>query len=459
VPEAYTFTLKGEGLSEARHNLRTPINHILGYGEMLMEDAEDQGKTQLLSALRQILDDGKAALAIINAALTPATNEVAEPELFALRDALLVPVNLILERIRHCDPDCSSADADKIRTAAERLLTMATEIVSPNGSVSHAPAVVPAFQSAAAPLSGAAPAPETKPWPEHEPEKPRPGPQAHLLVVDDNETNRDVLSRRLEREGYRISCAENGRQALEMVRETSFDLVLLDIMMPEIDGYQVLSRMKADPALHDIPVIMISALDEIRSVVRCIEMGAEDYLNKPFDPVLLRARVGATIEKKRLRDEQQRKTREIERAMEEAETRRRESESLLRNILPAQIAAHPFPREGLLRMRAPWPGEYQGRQGPRHVLRQGHSAQADRRPHAADTPCLRPPLSNLFPEKPAGLSDIPVEARKSERDWATDGHGWTRISTNLFHCLFRVCLDCDCFASEDVKFRTRRLLA
>src|SRR5437773_8068926 len=88
-----------------------------------------------------------------------------------------------------------------------------------------------------------------------------------------------------------------------MAPAENFDLVLLDIMMPEIDGYQVLGRMKAEPALRDIPVIMISALDEIQSVVRCIEMGAEDYLGKPFDPVLLRARIGASVEKKRLRDQ------------------------------------------------------------------------------------------------------------------------------------------------------------
>src|SRR5260370_7562669 len=123
-----------------------------------------------------------------------------------------------------------------------------------------------------------------------------------------------------------------------MVRAASYDLVLLDIMMPEIDGYQVLSQMKADRGLGDIPVIVISALDRINSVVRCIETGAEDYLNKPFDPVLLRARIGACLEKKRVRDEQKRKTCELELAIEEAETQRRESESLLRNILPAQIA-------------------------------------------------------------------------------------------------------------------------
>jgi adenylate cyclase len=328
------FTLKGESLSQARHNLRTPINHILGYGEMLMEDAEDQGRAAASASIRQMLDDGKTALAIINEALTPATNEVAEPDLIALRNALLVPVNQIRERLRHCDPQGIYPDAVRIRLAAERLLTMATELVTPNGSDSQITAESIA-STPAAPTPGST---YVEPHAEPDPEKPKTGPQAHLLVVDDNEANRDVLSRRLEREGYRVSCAGNGRQALTMVRETGFDLVLLDIMMPEIDGYQVLKEMKADPALRDIPVIMISALDETRSVVRCIETGAEDYLNKPFDPVLLRARIGASLEKKRLRDEQKRKTRELERAIEEAETQRRESESLLRNILPIQIA-------------------------------------------------------------------------------------------------------------------------
>ncbi|PYJ65303.1 MAG: adenylate/guanylate cyclase domain-containing response regulator, partial [Verrucomicrobia bacterium] len=96
--------------------------------------------------------------------------------------------------------------------------------------------------------------------------------------------------------------AENGCEALEMIKEQPFDLVLLDIMMPEMDGYQVLRQLKSDPTLREIPVIVLSALGEIESVVKCIEMGAEDYLPKPFDPVLLRARVSACLEKKRLRD-------------------------------------------------------------------------------------------------------------------------------------------------------------
>ena len=116
--------------------------------------------------------------------------------------------------------------------------------------------------------------------------------EATLLVVDDNEDNRYTLTRRLTREGYtQLTTAANGREALEVLQRQPFDLVLLDIMMPEVNGYEVLERMKADAQLRHIPVIMISAVDEIDSVVRCIELGAEDYLAKPFNPTLLRARV------------------------------------------------------------------------------------------------------------------------------------------------------------------------
>jgi adenylate cyclase len=125
-----------------------------------------------------------------------------------------------------------------------------------------------------------------------------------LLVVDDNKVNRILLSRGLEGDGHTVETAENGRQALEKLRLGSFDLVLLDIEMPEMDGYQVLERCLQDDELRNIPIIMTSSLDEIQSVVKCVELGAEDYLNKPVNPILLRARVNASLEKKRLRDQQ-----------------------------------------------------------------------------------------------------------------------------------------------------------
>jgi len=125
-----------------------------------------------------------------------------------------------------------------------------------------------------------------------------------LLVVDDNKVNRILLARGLEGYGHKVETAENGKQALEKLRSDSFDLVLLDIEMPEMNGYQVLETCLQDSELRHIPIIMTSSLDEIDSVVKCVELGAEDYLNKPVNPVLLRARVNASLEKKRLRDEQ-----------------------------------------------------------------------------------------------------------------------------------------------------------
>ena len=130
------------------------------------------------------------------------------------------------------------------------------------------------------------------------------GPTGTLLVVDDNRVNRLLLGRALEQLGHSVTFAENGRQALEALRQRPVDLILLDIEMPEMDGYQVLDALRSDPHLRDIPVVMMSSVEEVDSVARCIEMGAEDYLFKPVNPVLLRARIGASLEKKRLRDRQ-----------------------------------------------------------------------------------------------------------------------------------------------------------
>jgi DNA-binding response OmpR family regulator len=142
--------------------------------------------------------------------------------------------------------------------------------------------------------------------------------EATLLVVDDIEDNRFALSRRLARHGYlNVTTAADGRQALELLKSRPFDLVLLDIMMPNVNGYEVLAAMKASERLRHIPVIMISAVDEIDSVIRCIELGAQDYLPKPFNPTLLRARVEACLERKRLHDQVTARTGELTESLEQ----------------------------------------------------------------------------------------------------------------------------------------------
>ena len=125
---------------------------------------------------------------------------------------------------------------------------------------------------------------------------------ASVLVVDDDPVNRMLLSKSLERDGHRVTTAEDGREAWERLQREPFDVVLLDVLMPELDGCQVLERIEGDTRLRHLPVIMISALDELETVVRCIELGAQDYLPKPFNPVLLRARVNAGLTKKRLHE-------------------------------------------------------------------------------------------------------------------------------------------------------------
>ena len=155
--------------------------------------------------------------------------------------------------------------------------------------------------------------------------------QGRVLVVDDNEANRDLLARRVRRQGHTVTVAEDGVRALELMGQEPFDLVLLDIMMPKMNGYQVLEHLKHDPNLRHIPVIVISAVDDIKSVVECIELGAEDYLPKPFNAVLLAARISNCLEKKRLRDQEQF-------YLEQLHAEKERAEHLLLNILPKPIA-------------------------------------------------------------------------------------------------------------------------
>jgi adenylate cyclase len=155
--------------------------------------------------------------------------------------------------------------------------------------------------------------------------------QGRVLVVDDHEDIRELLAFQIKMEGHTVAVAENGCQALDLMREQQFDLVLLDISMPRMNGYEVLEYLRNDPTLRHIPVVVISALDDLESIVRCIKLGAEDYLYKPFNSVLLKARVDSCLEKKWLRDQEQAYLKQLEAEQEK-------SECLLLNILPEPIA-------------------------------------------------------------------------------------------------------------------------
>jgi adenylate cyclase len=250
-----------------RHDLRTPLNAIIGYSEMLIEDMADEVEAPLRGDLIKLKESADFLLGQIDA-------------MVALTRTQEKPLERDQGVARHVD-----LIADVLRTVQ--------------------------------PLrSGAVAAREQ---------------QSRVLVVDDNASNRDVLARRLAREGHDVVTAENGAAALRLCDEQDFDLILLDLIMPEIGGYEVLQRLKASERTQHIPVIVISALDELDSVIRCIEAGAEDYLPKPFDPVLLRARIDSSLERKWLRDREKQFIADLDRE-------KRKSEALLLNILPLSIA-------------------------------------------------------------------------------------------------------------------------
>jgi putative two-component system response regulator len=175
-----------------------------------------------------------------------------------------------------------------------------------------------------------------------------------LLVVDDNEMNRDMLVRRLKPFGYQVDTACDGGQALDMLQTGSYDLVLLDIMMPVMDGFEVLQQMKLQSRLKSVPVIMITALDDTSSAARCIDMGAEDYLTKPFDPTLLKARISSCLERKRLHDQESLYRIKIEEYNNQLQARVRQQ---VQEISQAQLGAI-FAMSKLAESRDPETGEH-----------------------------------------------------------------------------------------------------
>ena len=278
--------------AQLRHELRTPLNHIIGYTELLLEELADGGKPELAAGLAELRTDARQLLTLLNEAL--ARGQAGPPDLTAARSTISPPLERIkaagavLHR-RASDVGASALlpDLDRICTATQRLDTL----LRPGSPPAHETA-----GTEASAVSGAR----------------QPGQRRDvILVVDDNEDNRDMLARRLRRQGHEVLTAPGGRAALDTLAKTPVDLVLLDVMMPDLDGYAVLQQLKSEPARRDIPVLMISALDEMDSVVRCIQLGAEDYLPKPFDPVLLQARIGACLEKKRLHDQEIRYRQEL----------------------------------------------------------------------------------------------------------------------------------------------------
>lgn len=306
-----------------RHELRELLNQIICYGEIASEEP-DHKDTPAGSDLKALISEARSTLHFVNVLFTSSSGV----NLKTLREEMIRSAEK-MAAVFHRNLTGMAPG----RTDLQTIYTSVTALAELSSHIEEqAPAGPAVRENVPVPSAPPTPAPTALPA--------TAAPSTHglLLIVDDDEKNRDILSRRLKREGYSIMMAESGLQALERVREYSFDLILLDIMMPEMNGFQVLEALKNDPDLRPIPVIMISAMDEIQGVVRCIEMGAEDFLPKPFNPVLLRARIGAIFERKRLKDEERRKNNELEAALLNIEKEKQAAEDMLCNILPQTVA-------------------------------------------------------------------------------------------------------------------------
>ena len=253
-----------------RHHLRTPLNRLVRNAELITQALEDGAIGEETHAVRAL-----KALIVRARDLVPVLENLPETRFGErARDAVeRAELPQLVERLApHIEPNYPE-DFGRMRQAAARLETIVEGI-------------------------------------------PRETPPC-LLVVDDDEDNRQLLRRMLERQGYEVTLAASGPECLAQMERNRFDLVLLDVVMPGISGFDVLSQIRENPAWRSVPVVVVSALGESSAAIRCLKMGAEDYLPKPFDPVLLKARIGASLEKKRLRDQEARYARDLESALVE----------------------------------------------------------------------------------------------------------------------------------------------
>ena len=290
-------------LSHLRHELRTPINAIIGYSEMIIEEIEDISlDVEYLEELEEIKAYGVELLNLIDTFLNPVVlpdnrldlaKIINNPE---LKLELAKPTQLVISNCQQLatliEQDFAN-DLEKINAAAIKLLDEINELSKTPHQLSLEANQAKSWEMEAIVGTSSISSLNQK--------KPPDTSKYTILIVDDNATNRDLLSRQVMAQGHQVATAADGKQAIQMIQTGIYDSILLDIIMPEINGYEVLQWIRAS-AWRNIPTIMISALDRIDSAIRCIEMGAADYLAKPFNPTLLKARLGACLEQKRLRD-------------------------------------------------------------------------------------------------------------------------------------------------------------
>jgi signal transduction histidine kinase/FixJ family two-component response regulator len=316
MAQAHVSTPKLD-LAHLRHEILTPINNIIGLSEMLLDELDPLGFS-VHQNLTRIRETGRELLRRVDRALPARSKRLrhasVDQAIESLREELAGPAHSILQTVGAITSEEGSIPGLEDIIAIGRAAAELLEFAEGRRSLESADRPGNGHNKSTAKL-------KTEP--------------ARILVVDDNATSREITVRLLKKQNHRVTAVSSGAEALAVMLQSTQDLVLLDMLMPKLNGFQVLERIKADPSLKETPVIVISALNEIPGVVRCLEIGAEDYLFKPFDPVLLGARIHSSLEKKRLHDRERSRAADLENAFERLHV----SEQRLRLALAAARAA------------------------------------------------------------------------------------------------------------------------
>ncbi len=283
-------------LADVRHDLRTSVGHITGYSEMLLEDYEDDLSEPIMNKLQSLDDAGQRMLGMIDELLGAGKASLAELDLPESRGRLTAETTIIASDLEFLVAESGSVDDEDFAGDLDRMVMargiLDTRIQSDLSDESFEDVAEEDGESASEGDGDDA---------EYADLAARFDTTGDILVVDDDAMNRHLLDRRLTGQGYIVHLAEGGAEALDYMADNPVDLVLLDLMMPGIDGLETLRRLKKDPILKHVPVLMLSAVDDVDRMAQCVAAGAEDYIGKPFNPVLLRTRIGTVLEKYRLR--------------------------------------------------------------------------------------------------------------------------------------------------------------
>ncbi len=334
-------------LGRLRHDLRTPLNAVIGYSEMLLEETGAEGRQAIASELEAVRQGGIRLLSLVNESLGPASPELEngafedagraiQERLRPALDLVIASTNTLLERAESAGLELAMQDVRRIRDSGLKLLALVEAL--PSALMDGPAASGQSGTASGGPTLSQLAASTAVPQPQQLVSLTESG--ARLLIVDDQESNRDILSRYLQRHGLQVTTASGGHQALSLLGREAFDLVLLDIVMPDMNGYQVLQQLKADQSLNQIPVIFISALDDALGKVQAFRAGGVDYVTKPFQADEVIARVENQLKIARLQRNLGRQNQELLRKNEELMQAQRRTDlvfSALAEALPGTV--------------------------------------------------------------------------------------------------------------------------